>query len=306
MHSQPSETDNSNEPYLELASYLLNLTDAELPTTLTTSYGDNEREIPIAYAQKVCEMLGQLGARGVTVIFSAGDTGPGSACQTNDGTKTTRFTPTFPGACPYVTTVGGTTGVEPEQAATFSSGGFSDYFPRPSYQDAVVATYLQGIGDVFSGLYNVSGRGFPDVGTQSSRFRFVDQGQITSVSGTSASAPTFAGIVSLVNNALVARGRSPLGFLNPWLYGIVYPAGGLTDITAGGSRGCGPTSQFSGLPTPEIAGAGWNATQGWDPVTGLGTPLFPRLLALAFTNASQSDALRGRGAYDYAEVDRDR
>lgn len=247
-------------------------------------------------------MLGQLGARGVTVIFSSGDTGPGSACQTNDGTQTTRFTPMFPGACPYITTVGATVGVLPERAATFSSGGFSDYFPRPSYQEAAVSTYLKTIGDTFTGLYNVSGRGFPDVSTQGNAFQVFVQGARQSVSGTSASAPAFAGIISLVNNALVSRGRKPLGFLNPWLYSVVSQAGGLTDITLGGSKGCAARSDYSGLPTPEVPGAGWNATIGWDPVTGLGTPLFNKLLTLAFANATKAGtASEGGGAYDYAK-----
>lgn len=35
---------------------------------------------------------------------------------------------------------------------------------------------------------------------------------------------------------------------------------------------------YSGLPAPFVPGAGWNATEGWDPVTGLGTPLFDKLL----------------------------
>ncbi|ETS74541.1 hypothetical protein PFICI_13025 [Pestalotiopsis fici W106-1] len=284
---QPYADQNMVEPYLELLTYLLNLTDAELPTTLSTSYGDNERELPLAYAQQVCTMLGQLGARGVSIIFASGDTGPGSACQTNDGTETPRFTPTFPASCPYITTVGGTAGVLPELAVSFSSGGFSDYFPRPAYQDAAVSAYLQQLGpNVFAGLYNTSGRGFPDVAAQGNGFRIVDNGAVASISGTSAAAPTFAAIISLVNNALVAAGRKPLGFLNPWLYSVAGPAGALTDITQGGSRGCGPYSDYSGLPTPEIIGAGWNATAGWDPVTGLGTPLFNKLLVHAFLNTT--------------------
>ncbi|KAI4597560.1 vesicle formation at the endoplasmic reticulum [Pestalotiopsis sp. 9143b] len=301
---QPYADQNSNEPYLELFTYLLNMTDAELPTTLTTSYGDNEREIPIAYAQKVCTMIGQLGARGVSVLFSSGDTGPGSACQTNDGNETARFTPTFPGACPYVTSVGGTAAVLPEQAASFSSGGFSDYFPRPAYQDAAVAAYLDILGpERFAGYYNASGRGFPDVAAQANNYRVIEDGALTAVSGTSAAAPAFAGIISLVNNALVARGRRPLGFLNPWLYGVVGPASGLTDVTQGGSRGCGPASQYSGLPTPEIVGAGWNATEGWDPVTGLGTPLFNKLLLLAFLNGSETESSYRREASGSAQVE---
>ena len=50
-------------------------------------------------------MFAQLGARGVSVLFSSGDTGVGSACQTNDGKNTTRFLPIFPAACPFVTSV---------------------------------------------------------------------------------------------------------------------------------------------------------------------------------------------------------
>jgi tripeptidyl-peptidase I len=279
---------------LEYVTYLLSLPDDQLPTTLTTSYGDNEREIPQDYAQNVCNMFGQLGARGVTVLFSSGDSGPGSACQTNDGTNTTRFTPTFPGACPYITSVGGTTSISPEKAVSFSSGGFSDYFPRPSYQDTAVPAYLATIGDTFSGLYNAAGRGFPDVAAQGSGFQVVSQGQIISVGGTSASAPTFAALVSLVNNKLVAQGRSPLGFMNPWLYAAASPGGGLTDITEGGSRGCTAASQYSGLPTPAVPGAGWNATAGWDPVTGLGTPLFDQLLTLALANTTAAAKYRRR------------
>ena len=38
-----------------------------------------------------------------------------------------------------------------------------------------------------------------------------------------------AGIISLVNDALLAKGEPPLGFLNPWIYKGGYKA--LTDIT---------------------------------------------------------------------------
>ncbi|KAG4218289.1 hypothetical protein PC116_g33231, partial [Phytophthora cactorum] len=194
-------------------------------------------------------MFGQLGARGVSVLFSSGDTGPGSACQTNDGKNTTRLLPIFPAACPYVTAVGGTVGVEPERAVSFSSGGFSDIFPRPSYQKAAVDTYLGTIGATFEGLYNPSGRGFPDVAAQGRNFNVISQGQLIKVGGTSASAPTFAAIVSLLNNARMKSGQKPLGFLNPWLYSDAVD-GGLTDIVDGGSKGCTGRDMYSGLPAP--------------------------------------------------------
>ena len=41
---------------------------------------------------------------------------------------------------------------------------------------------------------------------------------VTTVGGTSASSPTFASVISLVNDARLAKGMSSLGFLNPWLY----------------------------------------------------------------------------------------
>lgn len=153
---QPDESANQNEPYLDMLTYLLAQPDDNLPTTLSTSYGEDEQSVPEQYSRTVCNMFGQLGARGVSVIFSSGDTGVGSACQTNDGKNTTRFLPIFPAACPYVTSVGGTYHIEPEQAIAFSSGGFSDRFPRPSYQDSAVTEYLSKLGDRWDGLYNAS------------------------------------------------------------------------------------------------------------------------------------------------------
>jgi len=41
----------------------------------------------------------------------------------------------------------------PEVAADFSSGGFSNYFKRPPFQDEVVPTFLKGLGGQYTGLY---------------------------------------------------------------------------------------------------------------------------------------------------------
>jgi hypothetical protein len=73
----------------------------------------------------------------------------------------------------------------------------------------------------------------------------------------SASAPTTASIVSLVNDALLAAGKPVLGFLNPWLYSVGSAA--FTDIVDGSSLGCGTD--------------GFPAQTGWDAVTGFGTPV---------------------------------
>ncbi|KAK0648704.1 Pro-kumamolisin, activation domain-containing protein [Cercophora newfieldiana] len=70
---QPDPNDVSNEPYLEFFGYLLKQPNDKLPQTLTTSYGEDEQSVPRPYAEKVCQMIGQLGARGVSVIFSSGE-----------------------------------------------------------------------------------------------------------------------------------------------------------------------------------------------------------------------------------------
>ncbi|KAL9098583.1 MAG: hypothetical protein Q9163_005792 [Psora crenata] len=276
---QPNQAANQNEPYLDFLHYILSQPDDQLPTTLTTSYGEDEQSVPEAYSNQTCSLFAQLGARGVSVLFSSGDTGPGSACQTNDGKNTTRFLPVFPAACPYVTSVGGTVHVRPEQAIGFSSGGFSDRFPRPSYQDTAVTEYLSILGDTWQGLYNPAGRGFPDVAAQAYNYTVIDQGREIRVGGTSAASPAFAGVVSLLNSARLSQGRRPLGFLNPFIYKYGYK--GLTDIVDGSSKGCTGTDTYSGLSAPFVPNAGWAAVPGWDPVTGYGTPNFPLLLELS-------------------------
>lgn len=264
---------------------VVGLPDKDLPTVLSTSYGEDEQSVPASYAKSVCNLIGQLGARGVSVVFSSGDTGVGSACQTNDGKNTTRFLPIFPAACPYVTSVGGTYQVQPERAISFSSGGFSDLWKRPKYQDKAVKDYLKILGGTWKGLYNKEGRGFPDISAQSYRYHVIDKGEDILVGGTSASAPTIAGIIALLSDARLQAGKPKLGFLNPWLYSEGYKA--LNDIVVGGSRGCTGKSIYSGLPAPFVPYASWNATKGWDPVTGYGTPDFAKLLKL----------VKGKGGY---------
>lgn len=95
-------------------------------------------------------------------------------------------------------------------------------------------------------------------------------------STTSASAPFFAAVVSQLNSVRLEAGKPRLGFLNPLLYKFGLNSG-FTDIVDGGSSGCTGTDMYSGLPTPFVPHASWNATPGWDPVTGLGTPIFPQL-----------------------------
>lgn len=101
---------NTNEPYSTEFEYLLTLSDDKLPSIQSTSYGDDEQTVPVAYQRRVCHEAAALGARGMTLLFSSGDSGvgPDNKCVSNDGKKTKKFLPAFPASCPYVTTVGGT------------------------------------------------------------------------------------------------------------------------------------------------------------------------------------------------------
>ena len=150
-----------------------------------------------------------------------------------------------------VTSIGGTSNI-PETAVYFSSGGFSNHFTRPAYQETAVQQYLAYMGDTEAGLYNASGRGFPDVAAYALNFDVIIEGINVPVGGTSCAAPTFASVVSLLNDELTSAGRPVLGFLNPWLYSAA--ASALNDITEGNNFAC------SNMTT------GFNATVGWDPV----------------------------------------
>ncbi|KAL3959176.1 hypothetical protein ACCO45_007338 [Purpureocillium lilacinum] len=209
-----STPNNTNEPYIEWLNYMNGLD--EVPTTVTSSYGDNEQTVPRDYAENVCNQFMKLAARGVSVLVSSGDGGVAggqtSKCVSNDGKCTRKFLPTFPASCPLgVTAVGGTTKSNPEVAAGLSSGGFSEYFPVPDYQAAQTKAYITGLGDTYAGLYNGGGRGIPDVAAQAERFIVVIGGKSYLLAGTSCSAPTFASVVALLNDYRVASGKPPWG-----------------------------------------------------------------------------------------------
>jgi len=144
-----------------------------------------------------------------------------------------------------------------------------------------VTGYLLQLGDRWKGLYNPEGRGFPDVSAQGYNYHVFSRNRDLLIGGTSASAPTFASIISLLNNARLVQDLPPLGFLNPWLYSPVAKAGALTDIVHGGSTGCTGHDIYTNLTSAFVPYASWNATKGWDPVTGLGTPLFDKMMKLS-------------------------
>lgn len=89
------------------------------------------------------------------------------------------------------------------------------------------------------------------------------EGGLYTEGGTSASSPIFASLITRIIEERIKVGKGPLGFINPVLY--QHPEV-LNDINNGSNPGCGTN--------------GFDAVDGWDPVTGLGTPNYPKMLDL--------------------------
>ena len=62
----------------------------------------------------------------------------------------------------------------------------------------------------------------------------------------------------------MAKGKPPLGFLNPLIYTRLNGTDAFNDITHGSNPGCGVE--------------GFRAAKGWDASTGFGTPNFKKML----------------------------
>lgn len=265
---------STNEPFLALLEYLIDQPEDTIPHVLSISYSDDEQTVPQPYATRVCQLFMQLAARGTTVLVATGDGGShgvSDSCVHGDGSNKHPLQPTFPASCPWVTAIGSTeTGISgpgtipPAVAADYSSGGFSNYFPRPAWQNDTVNAYLDRIGDSKAGLFNRTGRGFPDISVIGTNFGVVWGGVPSMATGTSASTPVVAAMIALTNDLRLKADKAPLGWLNAALYSSKVQ-GILEDVTYGVSKGCMPFNR-TGWPT------GWPAAPGWDAVTGLGVP----------------------------------
>merc|ERR1719361_867739 len=245
----------------------------------------------------------KIGLRGVSLLAASGDSG---ANGRTDGECTgTVLHASFPGSSPYITAVGATQFQTPEyklkttpeactalgsaykcasggveeavssQVAGFTSGGgFSTYTPRPSYQKAAVEGYLSsGVALPPSSYFNNSNRAYPDVSALGNGFAVYlsSYGGWTTVGGTSAASPTFAGVSAYLNSVSYNKTGKPLGFLNPLLYKMqAAQPSTFTDIVTGDNK-CTEDGCFASCK-------GYECAKGWDPVTGLGTPVASEMI----------------------------
>ncbi|KAK6971740.1 peptidase S8/S53 domain-containing protein [Favolaschia claudopus] len=238
--------------FLDTATYLA--TTPNPPTVVSTSYGDVEEAFGESMARKICDGYAAATARGISLLFASGDGGVSGGHD--DGQNCGLFVSVFPASCPWVTSVGSTIGFNPEVAINFTGGGFSSYFPQPPYQTTPVSTFLKTLPPSFpgTGKFNPAHRAFPDLALQGKNFFINLGGRVGRIGGTSASTPVAAGIVSLINDKLIEKGKPVLGFLNPFIYAN---PGAFNDIVVGHN---------SGGRCPASSDA-FDAAPGWDPLS---------------------------------------
>jgi kumamolisin len=225
------------------------------PSVVSISWGGPESTWTAQLMQSMDQVAQEGAALGVTVTVAAGD--DGSSDGVSDGSNNVDF----PASSPNVLACGGTTLTSSN--GTISSetvwndgaqggatgGGFSVQFAQPSYQASLATSYS---GQTGRGVPDVSGDADPDTG-----YNILVDGEQGVVGGTSAVAPLWAALIALLNQQLNTR----LGFVNPLIYALSEPNNGFNDITQGNN------GSFSAGP-------------GWDPCTGLGSPIGTTLATL--------------------------
>jgi tripeptidyl-peptidase-1 len=258
---------------------ILSTDDAPLVHSVSYGWQGNISELGCKAADvaDVNVNFAKLAAKGISLIIASGDSGSGYSPFPSEAHKLPKLWPSWPASSPWVTSVGSTRFIkqsvtQPEMATDQfgSGGGFSTDFDQFKAQAGAVAQYLKVAKDLPpAGAFPPTGRATPDVSALGEGFQVIAGGEVQSVGGTSASTPTFASLVGLLNEARIKAGKPAMGYLNPFLY---QNPDAFTDITVGTNaidRG-GEKIKY-----------GYACAPGWDPATGLGTPKFGKLLTAA-------------------------
>ena len=268
--------------------------DQNLATVLSESFGTCEPQTGVGY-----RLIGQqANAQGITWVASSGDSGAagcdahgffnvvGNATTVSDGPAVM-----IPASFPEVTAVGGTEFNEagghywnavnnasgasvisyiPEMVwnetgaggLLASGGGASIFFPKPAWQTrpGVPADNFRDVPDI---SFSAAGNHDP--------YMVVNANGQRATGGTSAGAPSFAGVVALLNQYLVSQGAQPqpgLGNINPELYRLAAAATNVFhDITQGNNL----VPCAAGSPGCVNGSLGFAAGPGYDLATGLGS-----------------------------------
>ncbi len=239
-----------------------------LGSVISQSYGEAESCVEPSILRAQHRTFAQAVRKGISLFASSGD--DGAAELTCDGSSFFQAA-SSPASDPLVTSVGGThlDASQPDGAYIgesawndefgASGGGYSTIYQRPFYQNGFVHNRGRGVpdvaynGDVNGGLLVAWSQGVPE-----------NVGDIFIFGGTSAGSPQWAAMTALVDTVF---GRQ--GDINPLLYLFVARieySRVFHDVTTGNNSVV--LADANGNP---VTVNGFNATRGWDAVTGLGS-----------------------------------
>ena len=226
------------------------------PSVLSISWGSSESEWTAQGMQALDQAFQDAAALGVTVCAASGDGG------SSDGVDDGLAHVDYPASSQYVIGCGGThlgaSGGRIVNQVTWddlpsggaTGGGISNIFALPAWQSgANVPPSANPGGRIGRGVPDVSGDADPQTGYSV----LVDGKQIT-VGGTSAVAPLWTGLLTLINQGI----GKPIGYVNQLLY-----SKGLTQVFRDVVLG---------------TNGAYEAGPGWDACTGWGSPDGARLL----------------------------
>ncbi len=293
-----------NSPNYNVFDSLQYAIDQNLAPIISISYGGCESQYTTGDVTTFESWFAQANAQGQTVIAASGDDAAAD-CDYSSTTTITSATHglavDLPAASPSVTGIGGTEFLgDVASAGTYwsgtnngSNGSVLSYIPEEVWNDTSTNSGLTGSGGGKSSLFGKpswqTGAGVPsddrrdvpdvamDASPQHDGYLYCTAGSCVNgyrdasnnlavAGGTSFGAPTFAALLTLVEQQLNAKG---LGNVNPILYAIGNASTtAFHDITTGNNI----VPCTAGSPDCTAGSFGYSATPGYDLVTGWGTP----------------------------------
>lgn len=274
-----SASTNSTDGIDLSAQYIV---DNDLAPVMSTSYGQCEDYIGTAGNAFYNSLYQQAAAQGITAFVSAGDKGAAGCMNGSSDSLGVNGI----GSTPYTVCVGGSEFMDTANPSQYWSstndpstyGSALSYIPEEAWNESALVSggsgdwatgggvsivYSKPSWQVAPGVPSDGMRDVPDVALSAAGhdgYLIGTQGQIASVGGTSASSPSFAGLMALIVQKM---GNQPQGNANVRLYQLgnaQYGSGGpavFHDVTTGNNT----------VPSA----AGFSCGVGYDPCTGLGT-----------------------------------
>ena len=262
--------------------------DQNLAPVISVSYGGCEREGSTTFRT----LAQQANAEGITWVNAAGDSGAAGCDSGGEPAAKQGLAATFPADIPEVTAIGGSEFNEaagsywaPHNNANFASA--LSYITEKAWNDTSPGSGLAAGGGAPSQVYakpwwqsgtgvpNDQARDVPDIALAASGqhdpYLMYVKGALIAMGGTSASSPSFAGIVSILNQYLAVKGtisKPGLGNINPALYNLAQNTTGLFHDIVTGNNVVPCVEGSSGCVNGSL---GYTAGPGYDLATGLGS-----------------------------------